>query len=124
MPHPSNRATAKYAWVREWQARNRKIEAEQRLRRIDTEILSIEGVAEYLHCSLQAARTIPTNELPRRSGPGRRILFLKEDVHAYLARRVRTRSSITPEMVHEAEQAMLTSSSDSGRRRPRKENRR
>lgn len=101
-------------------AHNRKIEALRRLRRIDQEVLTIEGLAEYLHCAVPTARAIPPTELPRRSGPGRRVLFLKDDVHRYLRRSERQRSGINPEMVRSAEAAVLGSKPDSEGRRSRR----
>ena len=103
--------------VRETKARN----AESRLRRIDTDILTVQGVAELVFCSVQSARNIPEDELPRHPGPGRRNLFIKEDVIQYV-RRVRRTNPAADEMVPDIENDRVESSSDSGRRHRRRSN--
>lgn len=118
MPRPRN------CWqeqVRETIAANRKLEAARKLRRIDTEVLTVEGVAEFLHCSVAAARSIPADQLPRHSGPGRRGLFLKEDVVRYVRGNSKVRSGVVDDdMVRRSKARALGSVSDSGRRRSRK----
>lgn len=64
----------------------RKRNLEETARRIDTEVLAIEGVADYLHCSVQVVRNIPVSELPRSNGPGKRLLYLRDDVIDYVRR--------------------------------------
>ena len=88
----------------------------QKLRRIDTEVFTVEGLAEFLHCSAAAVRGIPASELPRRRGPGRRVLYLREEVIRYLRRGERSPAGITPDMVRQAEAKVIGSESDSGRR--------
>jgi len=88
---------------------------QKRLRRI-SEVMTVEGVANFLHCSAQAVRGVPEADLPRRRGPGRRLLFLKEDVIAYLRRSQRPRAN-ADELVRDIESEVLDSSPDSGRRR-------
>lgn len=99
----------------------RKNAATAKLWRTDSEVLTVEGVAAYLHCSVAAARSIPENKLSRRSGPGRRVLYLKDDVIRYLRSTARTRPGIDDDMVRDVEAKVLGSKSDSGRRRSRKE---
>ena len=68
-------------------------ESELAVKRINADVLTIEGVANYLHCSVQTVRSISENELPRTLKPGRRLLFLKGDVVEYV-RRNRTKSDL------------------------------
>lgn len=96
---------------------------EERLRRTDVEILTIEGVAELLHCSVQTARNIPTNELPRYDGPGRRLLYLREEVVRYV-RSVQRINPAADELMRDIESEQLESPPDSGRRRRRGRRRR
>lgn len=63
-----------------------KKEAKLALKRIDVEVLAIEGVANYLHCSVQTARNVPASELPRAQKPGRRNLYMREDIDEYVRR--------------------------------------
>ena len=91
-----------------------------KLRRIDTEVLTIEGVAEYLHCSVASVRALSATDLPPREGPGRRLLFLREDILRYLLRGERQRAGISADMVREAEALVLESPPDSERRPSRR----
>ncbi|MBC8338870.1 MAG: helix-turn-helix domain-containing protein [Alphaproteobacteria bacterium] len=95
--------------VRDSQARNR----ESRLQRIETDILTVQGVANLLHCSEQAVRNTPENELPRYLGRGKRVLFFKEDVIRYL-RGTRRTNPAADEIVRDIENGPIESSSDSG----------
>lgn len=74
------RIDAKYTRIRN--ARD----AEAAIWSTDTEVMALEGVSRFLKCSVQAVRNIPANELPRTRKPGRRLLFLREDVIAYVRR--------------------------------------
>ncbi len=53
----------------------------------DAEILSIENVAQILNCSVDRVRRISRKELPARSGPGRGLLYLREDLISYVKRK-------------------------------------
>ena len=91
------------------------------LSRVDTDVLTVEGVADFLHCSVQAVRNVPEDVLPRYRGPGRRLLYLKEEVVNYV-RHVRRNNPAADELVREIENDLLDSSSDSGRRRRERRN--
>lgn len=103
------------------EAHRRKVEQAINLARIDTEILTVEGVAEYLHCSTAKVRTIPEAHLSRHLGPGRRLLYFKEDVHRYLrSNGGKRKGGVDDEMIGRAKARVLGSTTDSGRRRSRK----
>lgn len=57
------------------------------LDRIDTPVLSIEGVARLLFCSVDHVRSIPDFELPRSTGLGKRFQYLRSDVIELVQRR-------------------------------------
>ena len=90
------------------------------LDRIDTDVLSIHGVARLLFCSLQAVRNIPADELPRYIGPGRSRLYLREDVMRYL-KGVRRRTPAADDLMREIVGRGVDSISDSGRKHCKKE---
>jgi hypothetical protein len=50
----------------------------------DPDILVVEDVARVLRCTLDTARRIPRDQLRSISGPGRRRLYLREDVLAHV----------------------------------------
>jgi hypothetical protein len=50
----------------------------------DPDRLVIEQVAWLLCCSIDQARRIPRDELPAYRGPGKRLLYLREDVLRYI----------------------------------------
>jgi hypothetical protein len=65
-------------------------EAERRnypFRFADKEVLYVQNVAQMLGCSVDHARRIPRNELPAYRGPGRWLLYLRDDVIRYLRTR-------------------------------------
>lgn len=47
------------------------------------DIFTIEEVAGYLYCSVDQARRIPRDLLCPKSGPGKRAIYLREDVKRY-----------------------------------------
>jgi hypothetical protein len=53
----------------------------------DPDILVLEDVARILRCTADTARRIPRDQLRSISGPGRRQLYLREDVIAYVRSR-------------------------------------
>lgn len=53
----------------------------------DSDILVIEDVAEILHCSVDTVRRIPKHQLPAYSGPGRKNLYLRDDIIKFLKTR-------------------------------------
>lgn len=55
----------------------------------DPEILTVEEVAAILRCSVDQARRIPRTELPAYVGPGKFVLYFREDVLRYLRNRPR-----------------------------------
>lgn len=109
------------ATLRKLDKYRRQREAEQALHRIDTEVLTVEGLADYLHCSIGNARALVKDRVPTRDSGRKRLIVLKEDVLRFLRQSERSRRGITPEMVREAESAVLTSTTDSERKRSRKE---
>ena len=50
----------------------------------DPDRLVVEQVAWLLCCSVDQARRIPRDELPAYQGPGKRLLYLREDVLRYM----------------------------------------
>jgi len=67
-------------------------EAERRnhpYRFADKEVFFVSNVAQMLGCSVDQARRIPRNELPAYRGPGKWLLYFREDVIRYVrARRI------------------------------------
>ena len=55
----------------------------------DPDILVVEDVARILRCTVDTARRIPRDQLRSISGPGRRQLYLREDVIHYVRSRAR-----------------------------------
>ena len=49
----------------------------------DADILTVEGVAKLLHCTVDTVRRIPKSALPARSGPGKHVLYLRSEVLQY-----------------------------------------
>jgi hypothetical protein len=50
----------------------------------DPDILVVEDVARILRCTVDTARRILRDQLRSTCGPGRRRLYLREDVLAYV----------------------------------------
>lgn len=50
----------------------------------DQDILTAEGVAKLLHCTIDAVRRIPDRDLPAHQAAGQYLLYLREDVIAYV----------------------------------------
>lgn len=48
------------------------------------DVLTVDEVAAILRCSVDQARRIPRTELPAYQGPGKYVLFFREDVLRYL----------------------------------------
>ncbi|HAD87198.1 MAG TPA: hypothetical protein DCG48_07535 [Rhodospirillaceae bacterium] len=48
-------------------------------------VLFIENVAQMLGCSVKQVRSIPYTRLPVHSGPGKRKLYLRDEVEGYVA---------------------------------------
>ena len=123
---PKKRTTAYQMIVRHLQKSDpvrEKRERELRRKSIEHDILMIEGVDQLLCCSVQRVRKIPHDELPRREGPGKSDLFLKEDVIAYV-RAHSKRHAVADDLMREIEIEELESDSDSGsRRRGKRRNR-
>lgn len=88
------------------------------LTRLD-DVMTVEGVARFLHCSVQAVRNVSPTDLPKRWGPGRRILYLRDDVIAYL-RRTQKPARDADKLLSEIESELLESPPDSGRGRSQK----
>jgi hypothetical protein len=53
----------------------------------DRDVFYVENVARMLGCSTDQARRIPRNQLPAYSGPGKRLMYLREDVLEYIRSR-------------------------------------
>lgn len=88
-------------------------ELEARRQSIKPDILMIEGVARLLGCSVQSVRNISATDLPRYDGPGRSLLFFKEDVLRYVRANPKTNPAVD-ELVRDIENDLLDSPSDSG----------
>lgn len=86
------------------------------LRSISADILVIEEVAELLRCSVDTLRRIPKQDLPVYAGPGRKQLYLREDIIRYLKGRRIIRPDVD-RLVAEIEQSVLMSTPDSARER-------
>jgi len=50
----------------------------------DEDILTVEGVAKLLQCTIDAVRRIPDSHLPAHQGPGKHLLYLRDDVITYV----------------------------------------
>ena len=48
------------------------------------DILTVEEVAGMCYCSVDQARRIPRDRLPAKAGPGKRAIYLREDVIRYI----------------------------------------
>jgi hypothetical protein len=82
----------------------------------DPDILVIEDVARILRCTVDTARRIPREQLRSIPGPGRRQLYLREDVIAYV--RLRGRPPHNAELLlTQARAAVLELASDRVRER-------
>ncbi len=80
------------------------------------DVLTIEDVSTLLHCSIDTLRRIPKEELPVYRGPGRKHLYLREDIIRF----VRCRRITGPDidnLLREIETAVLHSEPDSVRGR-------
>jgi hypothetical protein len=60
----------------------------------DGDILSVDQVAATLRCSVDQARRIPRTELPAYQGPGKYVLYFRDDVLSYLRSRPRKNESM------------------------------
>jgi hypothetical protein len=56
----------------------------------DPDILVVEDVARILRCTVDTARRIPRDQLRSIPGPGRRQLYLRDDLLAYVRSRARS----------------------------------
>jgi hypothetical protein len=86
---------------------------------IDPDILVLEEAAAILRCTPDKLRRVPRDELPSYPGPGRRRLYLREDVLAY----VRSLGRATPNaelLLNGAVAHVLGSRADRGRERQRR----
>lgn len=59
------------------------------LRRVDLPVLTVQGVARLLHCSVDRVRRIPSSDLPY-TRVGRRNLYLLDDVLEFVRRQGRS----------------------------------
>ncbi len=82
----------------------------------DVDILVIEDVARLLHCSVDTLRRVPKEELPVYRGPGRKHLYLREDIIRFVRCRRITGPDIN-NLLREIESAVLHSEPDSVRGR-------
>lgn len=81
----------------------------------DKDVLVIEQVADMLHCSVQSARNIPEDELPRHHGPGKRLLYMREDVLRYVRGQKRANPA-ADDLMRDVEAGLLDFPVDSGPR--------
>ena len=79
----------------------------------DRDVLVVEDVAHILRCTVDTARRIPRDQLPAYPGPGRRTLYLRDDVLAYV--RSLGRPDANPELLLNVAE-VLGSASDRVRR--------
>lgn len=63
----------------EWRARNQR-----GVTGPDADILTVEGVAKLLHCSVDKVRRIPKSALPARRSVGKHVLYLRSEVLEYV----------------------------------------
>lgn len=59
----------------------------------DPDVLTVDKVAAMLRCSVDQARRIPRTELPAYQGPGKYLLYFRQDVMSYLRGRPRKNES-------------------------------
>lgn len=59
----------------------------------DADILTAEGVAKLLHCTVDAVMRIPDAALPAHRGPGKHLLYLRDEVIEYVRRRARSETN-------------------------------
>ncbi len=83
---------------------------------LDPDILVIEDVARLLHCSVDTLRRVPKEELPVYRGPGRKHLYLREDIIRFVRCRRITEPDID-NLLREIETAVVHSELDSVRGR-------
>lgn len=50
----------------------------------NADILTVEGVAKLLHCTVDKVRRIPKSALAARCGPGKHVLYLRSEVMDYV----------------------------------------
>jgi excisionase family DNA binding protein len=74
--------------------------------RADEDILTVEGAAKLLHCTIDTVRRIPDGELRAHQGPGRHLLYLRDEVIEYVRRSSRDGRFINP--VEITDQAILS----------------
>ena len=55
-------------------------------------ILTVDQIAVLLRCSVDQARRIPRTELPAYQGPGKYVLFFRDEVTSYLRNRRKNES--------------------------------
>ena len=89
---------------------------------LDPDILDIEDVARLLRCAVDTVRRIPKSELPVCDGPGKRHLYLREDIILYLRRR-RSKGVDTDRVTFGLRTGRVKIDADSVRGRPSKRRR-
>ncbi len=62
----------------------------------DEDILTVEGVAKLLQCTIDAVRRIPDSHLPAHQGPGKHLLYLRDEVIRYVRRSSRDGRFLNP----------------------------
>lgn len=62
----------------------------------DEDILTVEGVAKLLQCTIDAVRRIPDSHLRAHQGPGKHLLYLRDEVVTYVRRSSRDGRFINP----------------------------
>ena len=83
---------------------------------LELDILVIEDVACLLHCSIDTLRRVPKEELPVYRGPGRKHLYLRQDIIQFVRCRRITGPDIN-NLLREIETAVVHSELDSVRGR-------
>lgn len=107
-----NSQPSRRSWVRRF---TEAVAADRRKRpylHADPDVFFVENAAQMLGCSVDEARRIPRTELPAHRGPGKRLLYLRDDVMRYVrSRRIadaaQDRSSTRPTRVASAKGVMF-----------------
>jgi excisionase family DNA binding protein len=60
------------------------------------DVLTVEGVAKLLQCTIDAVRRIPDGHLPAHQVAGKHLLYLRDEVIGYVRRSSRDGRLLTP----------------------------
>jgi hypothetical protein len=119
MTRRADRNTRFSRLLRESKHDTRRRLAREARARVDVPVLTVEGVAKMLHCTVQAVRRIPDDVLPRHRLAGRRNQYLPDEVICAV-RSNRIPRVNADELIQQIDSEEIESRSDSGRRRRRR----